>query len=217
MNSHLLAALFVPLSIYALAVPTPGPCFALIAKASLSFGRRAGMAAALGTTAGMAFYAAATILGVGALVTALPWLLAAVQIAGGTYLIYLGGQALHAFWGGKERLNEQLPVQYMNAESLTKIFIRAMFVSLGNPKIAAFFFGIFATVTDEASLVTAKIILLAGVIVIDLVYHQILANLMALEKARQCIKKLGKKVDALLGSLMAFFGIRLVASAIKSS
>ena len=218
MQTHLLTALLVPLGIYAIAVPMPGPGFAMIASASLGSGRRAGMTAALGTTVGVAAYAAATILGISALLAALPWLLTAIQLVGGTYLIYLGSQALRAAIS-KERSNSPLmgSNQLSDSNGLIKLFAKSMFVSLGNPKIAAFFFGLFATLASVAHLTSARVVLLIGVVAIDLIYHQCLANILALEGSRRTMQRIGRQLDAVVGTLLTVFGLRLIIQGIKGS
>ncbi len=218
MYPDLVHALLVPLSIYAVAVPTPGPGFAMIARASLGSGRRAGMAAALGTTLGAAAYAAATILGISALITALPWLLTAIQLVGGTYLVYLGVQALRSAFSGEAYISapESTACSLPSSNDLMKVFAKALFVCLGNPKVAAFFFGLFATLADAAHLMSARVCLLIGVVMIDFVYHQVLANVLALDGARRTMQRIGRKLDAAVGTLLTVFGTKLITEAIKS-
>ena len=68
---------------------SPGPSLAVVVSASLQRGKAAGLAVAWGHALGVALYALLTILGVATLITAVPALFKAIQVAGAVYLIYL--------------------------------------------------------------------------------------------------------------------------------
>jgi threonine/homoserine/homoserine lactone efflux protein len=209
------AAVVAPLAVYALAVPMPGPSFVLITQASLGAGRLAGMVAAIGTTIGVTVYATATLLGMSTLVAALPWLVTVVQILGGVYLVYLGTLALRAAMsGGSGFTTARRPPG--ERPSLMRIFSKALLVSLGNPKMAAFFLGLFAPVVSPSYSTDARLFVLCGVVLIDLVYHQALATVLVLLAASRPMKGAQRWLDALVGTLMTAFGVGLLVDAVRS-
>jgi len=209
------AATVAPLAVYALAVPMPGPSFVVITQASLGAGRLAGMVAAIGTSIGVTVYATATLLGVSALAAALPWLITIIQILGGVYLVYLGILALRAAMSGGSGFTtaKHLPGQ---RPSLTRTFSKALLVSLGNPKMAAFFFSLFAPVVSSSYSTDARLFVLCGVVVIDLVYHQALATVLVVLAASRPVKKAQRWLDAFVGTLMTAFGRGLLIDAARS-
>ena len=80
----------------AILVVTPGPDMALVARNALVAGRGSVPVTVLGICAGIVVHAAAAAIGLSALLKASASAYAAVKIAGGAYLVYLGIQAWRA-------------------------------------------------------------------------------------------------------------------------
>ena len=74
----------------------PGPSLAVVLKHSLHGGMKNGMLAALSHGIGVGFYACASLLGLGALMTQLPTLYQVLVYGGAAYLAYLGIRILLA-------------------------------------------------------------------------------------------------------------------------
>lgn len=79
-----------------LIVVTPGPDMALVTRSVLSGGRRDALLTALGIGIGAAAWAAAAVIGLAALLSTAPELLAAIRWVGAGYLLWLGIRALLA-------------------------------------------------------------------------------------------------------------------------
>lgn len=211
MDPTLLTTILAPLGIYAAAVPMPGPGFVMISQASLTHGAACGAAAALGTTASVAIYAFATALGISALLAALPWLSGAIQIVGGAYLVWMGLALLHASLATNSRSGGAPGAATECGESPGLSFRKGLLVGLGNPKMAAFFLGLLAPAMAENLSLTARLLVLGGVILIDLIYHQSLAWVVA--KGRGVVGQARKWFDAAVGgSMVAFGGIMIARS-----
>ena len=88
--SHLVAFAVVAI----LAVMTPGPDFAIVTRASLAGGRRAGVLATLGIGTGLLVHASAAAAGLSVIVAASATAFTVVKLAGAVYLLVLGVQAL---------------------------------------------------------------------------------------------------------------------------
>ena len=215
MDPTLLTAIFAPLGIYILAVPMPGPGFIVITRASIIHGPANGAAAALGTTGSVSIYAVATALGISALLTALPWLTSTIQFVGGAYLIYIGVALVRASLAPKIGLTKDCEPAVGDAESFGVSFRRGLLVGLGNPKMAAFFLGLLApAMAGDFSLAT-RLIVLGGVILIDLLYHQLLALVVA--RGRGIVGRAGRWFDAAVGGCMTAFGFALIARSFEES
>jgi threonine/homoserine/homoserine lactone efflux protein len=96
----MLAAVLAFAGIAAVANVTPGLDMMLVLRTSVSGGRRAGLAAALGVNTGCLAWGLATAVGLTALLTASQVAFAVVRIAGAAYLTWLGGSAL---WRSRRR------------------------------------------------------------------------------------------------------------------
>ena len=80
--------------VHLLALASPGPDFLFVTRTAVSQSRGKAMLGVLGITAGVAFWAGLSILGLQVLFTFLPWLQSTITVAGGLYLIWMGWQLL---------------------------------------------------------------------------------------------------------------------------
>lgn len=215
MDLAFFTAILAPLGVYALAVPMPGPGFAVISRASIVHGASNGAAAALGTTGSVAIYAAATVLGISALLTALPWLTGAIEVCGGGYLVYIGISLLRSSFSRSSGFGGASRQGLRDKESLSRSFRRGLLVGLGNPKMAAFFLGLFAPALSGAMPSVARLAVLGGLILIDLLYHQMLAVIAA--KGSGVVGRAGRWFDAAVGGCMTAFGCALIARSLSRS
>lgn len=218
LESTQISSVMTALAVYALAVPLHGPSLIVITRASVTDGRKADAAAALGTTLGAVFYAVATQLGLTTLLTAFPWMLLLIQMGGGAVLIFIG---LSLLWirssksSRKETDKDEFSGEnHSLPRSVGKAFSQAFFVSMGNPKIVLFFVGLFAPIAGNATRFEASLALLLGVALIDLVYHQTLALGTTLASRVTGVKGRGKWLDTVAGILMTLFGRRLLMGAV---
>ncbi|MYW63558.1 LysE family transporter [Streptomyces sp. SID8379] len=76
-------------------VALPGADFTVVVRNSL-VSRRAGVACALGIAGGLLVHTALAVAGVAAVLTAVPALFRALQLAGGVYVLYLGARTLRS-------------------------------------------------------------------------------------------------------------------------
>ncbi|MBO1332391.1 LysE family translocator [Streptomyces sp. VRA16 Mangrove soil] len=76
-------------------VALPGADFTVVVRNSL-VSRRAGVACALGVAGGLLVHTALAVAGVAAVLTAVPALFRAFQIAGGVYVLHLGARTLQS-------------------------------------------------------------------------------------------------------------------------
>jgi len=88
------AQLLIIAGVLFLSVLSPGPNFAIVTSTAMTVSRRAGMLAALGLAAASFSWALLAVAGLGLIVARLPWIHAAVQMAGAVYLIWIGGKML---------------------------------------------------------------------------------------------------------------------------
>jgi threonine/homoserine/homoserine lactone efflux protein len=115
-------------------VITPGQDTFFILGRSLASGRAAGIAAALGITAGSVIHTFLAALGLSALLATSPYAFMAVKFAGAAYLLYIGARALLTRASG-------LPGADASSESDGRwpAFRQGIVSNLLNPKVALFF------------------------------------------------------------------------------
>jgi threonine/homoserine/homoserine lactone efflux protein len=114
-------------------VLTPGQDTFFILGRSLASGRSAGVAAALGITAGSIMHTFLAALGLSALLATSPYAFMAVKFAGAAYLLYIGARGLLSRGGG-------LPGAVAGAhDTRWSAFRQGILSNLLNPKVALFF------------------------------------------------------------------------------
>jgi RhtB (resistance to homoserine/threonine) family protein len=119
-----------------LLIITPGQDTLFILGRSLSGGRNAGIAAALGISAGTVVHTVLATLGLSALLATSPYAFMAVKLAGAAYLIYIGVRALL----GRAALPAEAGAEERAATHLHwAAFRQGVLTNLLNPKVALFF------------------------------------------------------------------------------
>lgn len=125
---------------------TPGPDVMFIIANAVRGGLRAGLAAALGISAGCLVHVAAAALGVSALLAASATAFAVLKWVGAVYLVWVGVQMLR----GALRLNATKLVASNNTSTsaggqfsaqipVATVFRRGFLTNVLNPKVALFF------------------------------------------------------------------------------
>ncbi|MGJ7543872.1 LysE family translocator [Variovorax sp. LT1R16] len=181
----------------------PGAGTIAILDATARDGRRAGMAAVLGTLAGDFLFMLAAAAGLAALLQSQPLLFQALRWFGVAYLLWLGVQLLRS----RPEAEGAGPAR---SQSASAYFRRAFMVSLTNPKVMLFFVAFFPLfLRPGASALTLPVMML-HVTVLSLVYqgalvltgHAVARRLVAFPGARRVATRLA-------GLALIGLGIRL--------
>lgn len=156
-------ATFLPVA--GLLVITPGPDMALITKNALTGGRRAALATALGTECGLLVWAAASVLGVAALIQSSEAAFTVLRWAGAAYLVYLGVTALLA---AKQRAGKEkdAPSTPRGLPAAGSPFRQGLLSNIFNPKIMLFFTSFIPQFVTPKGPVMAQTALLAGIFMV---------------------------------------------------
>lgn len=119
-----------------LGVLTPGLDTMVTLRHALTGGRRAGLAAVAGVSAGCLVWGTATTLGLTALLTASEVAYRAVQLAGAAYLIWLGASAL---WRARRPATVVTSVPDPAPRGAGTAFRSGVLTNLLNPKVGVFY------------------------------------------------------------------------------
>ncbi|MBP0445563.1 LysE family translocator [Roseomonas sp. SSH11] len=188
----------------------PGPDMMFVLGQTLAGGARRGWAAALGIYCGAAVHILMAALGVAALLAAEPALFAALRLAGGAYLLWLGILSLRAAWaGGALGAPSRVPVR--------RVMLQGALTNLTNPKVALFFLAFlpqFVSTSPERAPEWLQMLLLGPVL--PLVSVPIFAAIIAgAARAAGLMARSGRAAQWLNGVAGAIFiglGARLIIS-----
>lgn len=182
-----------------LAVISPGPDFAVTTRNALLYGRKPGVATAMGIASGISVHVAYISFGLGYLISQSVWVLEGMRYAGALYLIYLG---ISSFKTAKQdSLIDSQPE--MEMKSNHQAFINGFLSNALNPKTALFFISLFTQVVSvETSLYT-----LIGMGIFIAVAHYIWFALVAIFLTSRKFKELFSRFKA---SIERFIGVCLI-------
>ena len=200
-----MAELAAFLGIAVLVIVTPGQDTALTIRNTMLGSRSAGLATALGVAAGQACWTVATSIGLAALLVASKPLFVALKLAGAAYLVYLGLQAL------RHAIRPVIRAAEPTAGPLLlprRAFRQGMLSNLGNPKMAVFFTSLLPQFGSSFWSLLAL-----GLGFCSLTLAWLSAYSFAVARARDLLHRprIRRSLDALAGTFLVAFGIRLAA------
>jgi threonine/homoserine/homoserine lactone efflux protein len=192
-------AAFVAVS--AVVIVTPGQDTALTIRNSLAGGRRAGLATALGVSAGQAIWTLATSAGLAALLVASEPAFLALKLVGAAYLVYLGAQSLLAALRGRYRAHGG-----RGSATPTVAFRQGVLSNLGNPKMAVFF----SSLLPQFGSSFAELLAL-GLLFCTFTLVWLGAYAVAVARAGDVLRRpaIRRVLDAATGVVMVALGLRL--------
>lgn len=120
-----------------LLVLTPGPNMVYCVSRSLTQGPRAGLLSLAGVVLGFGVHLLAAVLGLTALLLAVPMAFDAIRIAGALYLLWMAWQAVKP--GGAAPFQPRA----LPPDGPRKLFVMGFVTNLLNPKVAMFYLAFF--------------------------------------------------------------------------
>jgi threonine/homoserine/homoserine lactone efflux protein len=201
---------------------TPGVDTMLVLSQALRDGRRNAVACGLGINTGLIGWAAASVLGLSALLAASQVAYDAVRLLGAGYLVYLGGRALLATRRRNGRTERSTPARATNgpAESSAPApargrstalaaYRRGVTTNLLNPKVGVFYVSLLPQFAPAGHHSAAMMLLLAGIhLALSLLWLGGLAWLAS--RARHVLSATVKtRLERISGVVMIGLGLRI--------
>jgi threonine/homoserine/homoserine lactone efflux protein len=199
-------------AVAALVIATPGQDTALTIRNTLSGGRRAGIATALGVSTGQALWALATAAGIAALLRASEPAFLAIRLLGAAYLVLLGVQALYAALRGRPA--ESAWASGTVGQIPRAAFRQGLLSNLGNPKMAVFFTSLLPQFANQGSAPFAWLLLL-GLIFALATLGWLSAYAAAVARARHVLGRpaIRRAVEGVAGAVLVGLGVRVATEA----
>jgi threonine/homoserine/homoserine lactone efflux protein len=189
---------------------SPGPSFILVARTSLAVSRRDGVAAAVGMGVGGVFFSAIALLGLLAILTAVPLLHLALKVLGGTYLVYLGYQ----IWRGARQPLVLKSTSLQNYPThARRYFVLGVVTQVSNPKTAVVYASVFASLLPHNIPPSVLVALPIMVFAIETIWYSVVA--LALSSPSPRTRYLASKawIDRTAGAIMSLLGLKLIFDA----
>ncbi|WP_158888476.1 LysE family translocator [Amycolatopsis anabasis] len=184
---------------------SPGPDFAVVLRHSALSGRQAGMATALGITAGIFVWSVVAAFGLAGLLAASATAFLVVKLVGAAYLIFLGVRALLAARRGEA--HDLAPLATETGAS--RAFREGLLCNVLNPKCAVFFVALLPQFLPAAPTAGDTVLISAVPVLCTALWFLFVANVVGAMRRILSVRRVRRAIDAATGTLLVALGVRL--------
>ncbi len=195
------------ISIWTVAVVTPGPNFFITARTATSKSRLSAFFVVLGICTGTMIWGVSGFLGLTVLFMISPWIYLIVRIAGGIYLVYLGITFLSKAFRPVTRTE-------LDGGVLSGAFSNwrlGLITILSNPKTAIFVTSLFASALPPEAPASSGLISVLLMVVISLIWYSLVMLLFSSAAVAKGYQGIQRWMDGIAGAVFIGFGARLIA------
>lgn len=184
---------------------SPGPTFIYVAKNSIAISRKHGLFTALGTGTGAALFGFLAVMGLQAVLLAVPSAYLALKICGGLYLLWLAYKIIkHA----KEPM--QTTEGDVKSMSHAQAYRLGLITQLSNPKIAIILASVFTALLPKEIPTHFYLVLPILCFFIDAGWYSLVAVALSAEGPRKVYLKSKAIFDRIAGGVMTLLGLKLI-------
>lgn len=202
-----LIAVFKIAPIALVAFISPGPDFLLISSLAMQRGRLAGFTASVGNMLGVMFGALLCVLGLGYVLAQMAWLIVAIKIIGGLYLVYLGCLLWRTSLNAKTQ-----SVETAIAPKKKNPFVMGLMTNITNPKALAFNTSVFALALKPDTNTATDVAIVGMMGCLALAWFSCVSFGLSTARVRKSYLRFSKWIDRISGTFLTFFGVKLLAS-----
>lgn len=188
-----------------LAAISPGPDFALVAKNSLLYSRKAGVYTALGVSVSLLIHTVYCILGFAIIISKSLLAFSVIKYLGAAYLIYIGIRGLFAKREAKQ-LDTLTPKSSMTN---FQAFSQGLLGNLLNPKAIMFLLAFFTLIVKPGHSLLFEMSYGLEIAIIHLIWFSLLASMMTHQSVKSNLNRLQFYVIKAMGVILVAFGIRI--------
>ncbi|MBW0367769.1 LysE family translocator [Ensifer adhaerens] len=204
-----LPQLLIAWTAYLIATASPGPAILAIITTSVSQGRKAGLALALGVLTGSYTWAMLTASGLSALIRAYGHAIIVLKIAGACYLFWLAYNALRAAMrSDKSAIVPTAKVQ----TSLKRLYLKGLGIHLTNPKAIFSWIMLVSLGMPAGAPVGITATFIGGCMVLGLMTFCGFAIVFSLTPVHRAYLKSRRLIESLMAGFFAFAGFKLLTS-----
>ncbi|MBL4694259.1 LysE family translocator [Candidatus Gracilibacteria bacterium] len=206
--SQYLPELLTVILIHFLAVVSPGPDFAVVAKNSLVHNRKVGIYTAFGISIGICVHVFYSLIGIGLIISQSVVLFSTIKLIGAAYLIYIGIKALRSK-ANTLKISSEKTQKTPSAKEAIKI---GFLTNALNPKATIFFLAVFTQVIDPSTPKSVQVIY--GLVMFINTF--LLFTLISIGLSQKMIKKQFSKfqhhIERTMGAILIGLGIKIAIS-----
>ncbi|MBE8608022.1 LysE family translocator [Vibrio sp. OPT10] len=200
-------------SIHFIALMSPGPDFALVVQNATRHGRQTGLYIALGLSCGILLHSLLSLTGISYLVHQQPTLFAIIQLAGGSYLLYLGYGALKATWYTIQHHDDDTNSVHSTDLILTnkrEAFSKGFATNILNPKALVFFISLMSSLVPADMSLSGKGFALLILFGLSLFWFSLLAWMLSTKALQKKLHEATVYIDGLCGAVFTIIGVSIL-------
>lgn len=194
--------------VFGVTVISPGPAFIMCSRNALLYGRKTGVATAVGQGCGLLVHAAYTLAGLAAIIAKSIMLYTAIKWIGAAYLVWLGVKALKSKGVQLQDLNDATAIHAH--KSLAAAWRDGFLTNLTNPKAALFFLALFTQIIKPEMPFYVQAIFGLTCAVMETLWFSILATGLGLPQIRRAFTKFSHWVERVCSAVFILLGIKIV-------
>lgn len=195
-------------ALHFIATASPGPEFMLISKEALTNGRRAGFITLAGTLAGLSIHILYSAFGLASLIAQSSTALLAIQLLGGSYLIYLGINGLRS----KPSKGSADTIGITTAGSDFQRFKAGFVCDLLNPKAPIYYVALFTFILSPDMPAIELAIYGSWIMAIHCLWFTVVVLLLSAPVINRRFREIGHWIDRVLGGAMVAIGVKVIVS-----
>lgn len=193
--------------IHALAVMSPGPDFAMIAKNSLTRSRKAGVYAAVGLGLGILVHVAYSLLGIALVISNSILLFNIIKTLGAAYLIYIG---LRALFTKKAKEVDDSAIEGQPDMSPAAAVRQGFLTNVLNPKATLFFLALFTQIIEPGTPVGIKAMYGIEMSLATIAWFSFVALVLSAPQIKRRFEKIQHRFEQVFGAILVAFGVRIM-------
>ncbi len=194
------------LSIWSIAVITPGPNLLITVQTTVNHSRLSGMFIVFGTCTGTMIWAVVGFFGITYLFTVAPWVYISLKTVGGSYLIYLGIKSAADLFRSHTRMDEPQCQQ----QKLFTDWQKGLITNLLNPKTAMFVTSIFASALPKEPSLLIGMLSVTLMASISLLWYSVVVFLFSSKKISSHYGRAQNWIQGFAGAAFIAFGTKLI-------
>jgi len=189
------------------AMASPGPATLAIAGASMTSGRRQGLALSAGVTTGSILWSMAAALGLGAIMASNVWMFEILKYVGATYLIYLAMKSASSALKSDKRIEHTI-VTSKGAYS------KGLALHLTNPKAVLFYGSLYAIGIPTGTSITGLVVVVLVLGILACITFLGYAMLFSSPPLVTAYMKLRRVFESIFALMFGIAGLKIFTSRI---
>ena len=201
-----ISILLTVVAVHFVGLISPGPDVALVIQNASRYGRQTGVLIAMGLTCGICLHLTFSFTGIGLLIKSQPFLFSLLQLAGGSYLLYLGIGAIKATLANWNKEADILGSDVILLSRKRDAFRRGFITNILNPKAFVFFISLLSSVIPIDMSTSGKLTAAALLLLVSFLWFASLAWLLTVKPMQKRLASIVKYIDSLCGVVFMLAG-----------